>query len=141
MADVVNVTGVRVQASGTAKAWDYQQTNQILADFADMVECAEKRLALLFKRWTGADFEYTCNYPNDYSIADVETELANAEVAKGMAFGDEFNLEVFKKVLTSYLPELDDDHFDELVQAYSKQQEQDKLAMAHSNIEDEVDEP
>lgn len=142
MADVVNViTGVRVQASGTAKAWDYQQTNQILADFADMVERAEKRLALLFKRWTGADFEYTCNYPNDYSIADVETELANAEVAKGMAFGDEFNLEVFKKVLTSYLPELDDDHFDELVQAYSKQQEQDKLAMAHSNIEDEVDEP
>lgn len=141
MADVVNVTGVRVQASGTAKAWDYQQTNQILADFADMVERAEKRLALLFQRWTNADFEYTCNYPNDYSIADVETELANAEVAKGMAFGDEFNLEVFKKVLTSYLPELDDDHFDELVQAYSKQQEQDKLAMRHSNIEDEVDEP
>lgn len=140
MADVVNVTGVRVQASGTAKAWDYQQTNQILADFADRVEAAEKRLAILFKRWVGVEFEYTCNYPNDYSIADVETELANAEVAKGMAFGDEFNLEVFKKVLTSYLPELDDSHFDELVEAYAKQQEQEKLAMTHSTIEDNLDE-
>lgn len=132
MADVVNVTGVRVQASGTAKAWDYQQTNQILADFADMVEAAEKRLAGLFKRWVGVDFEYVCNYPNDYSIADVETELSNAEIAKGLAFGDDFNIEVFKKVLTSYLPELDDQRFDELVNAYEDYQKQEKLDLVHT---------
>ena len=127
MANVVNVTGVRVQASGTAKAWDYQQTNQILADFADMVEAAEKRVADLFMRWTGVEFEYTCSYPSDYSIADVETELANAEVAKGLAFGDDFNMEVFKKVLTSYLPELSDKDFDALVGSYEQAQKEEKL--------------
>ena len=127
MANVVNVTGVRVQASGTAKAWDYQQTNQTLADFADMVEQAEKRIAALFCRWVGVELEYTCNYPSDYSIADVETELANAEIAKNLAFGDEFNVEVFKKVLTSYLPELADGDFDELVEAYKQAQAQEKI--------------
>lgn len=127
MANVVNVTGVRVQASGTAKAWDYQQTNQTLADFADMVEQAEKRLARLFCKWVGVDLEYTVNYPSDFSIADVETELANAEIAKNLAFGDEFNVEVFKKVLTSYLPELADGDFDKLVEAYKQAQAQGKL--------------
>ncbi len=127
MANVVNVTGVRVQASGTAKAWDYQQTNQTLADFADMVEQAEKRIAALFCRWVGVELEYTCNYPSDYSIADVETELANAEIAKNLAFGDEFNVEVFKKVLTSYLPELADGDFDKLVEAYKQAQAQEKI--------------
>lgn len=127
MANVVNVTGVRVQASGTAKAWDYQQTNQTLADFADMVEQAEKRLAALFCKWIGVELEYTCNYPSDYSIADVEVELANAEIAKNLAFGDEFNVEVFKKVLTSYLPELADGDFDKLVEAYKQAQAQEKI--------------
>lgn len=127
MANVVNVTGVRVQASGTAKAWDYQQTNQILADFADMLEQAEKRLARLFCKWTGVELQYTCNYPSDFSIADIETELANAEVAKNLAFGDEFNIEVFKKVLTSYLPELADEDFDALVKAYKQAQAQEKI--------------
>ena len=78
------------------------------------------------------DFEYVCNYPNDYSIADVETELSNAEIAKGLAFGDDFNIEVFKKVLTSYLPELDDQRFDELVNAYEDYQKQEKLDLVHT---------
>ncbi|MDO4920936.1 MAG: DUF4055 domain-containing protein [Phascolarctobacterium sp.] len=138
MASVVNVTGVKVQSSGTAKAWDYEQTNQILSDFADRIEAAEKNLAALFARWLGVELDYTCNYPNDYSIADVETELANADVAKGLAFGDAFNVEVFKKVLTSYLPELADDDFDALVESYKEQQEQEKLDMQHQ-FDDEVD--
>lgn len=129
MAAVVNVTGVRVQASGTAKAWDFEQTNQILSDFADKVEAAELKLAELFKLWLGVEFDYKLSYPSDFSIADVETELANAEVAKGLSFGDEFNVEVFKRILTSYLPELPDDDFDRLVAAYEKQQEKEKLDM------------
>lgn len=138
MASVVNVTGVKVQSSGTAKAWDYEQTNQILSDFADRIEAAEKNVAALFARWLGVELDYTCNYPNDYSIADVETELANAEVAKGLTFGDAFNVEIFKKVLTSYLPELSDDDFDTLVESYKEQQKQEKLDMQHQ-FEDEID--
>lgn len=131
MAVVVNVTGSAKQQSGQAKAWDYEATNQILADFADQVERAEAALAHLFVKWTGVNLDYSVNYPNDFKISEVEQELANAEVAKGLGFGDAFNLEVFKRVLTSYLPELKANDFDELVAAYKEQQEEEKSNSEH----------
>lgn len=124
MAAVVNVTGVRSQSSGIAKAWDFEQTNQILADFAQQVEAAEKRLAVLFARFCGTQLEYSVKYPNDYNVSDVENELAKAEIAKGLSFGDAFNVEVFKRILTAYLPELEDSDFDRLVKAYEESQAQ-----------------
>lgn len=124
MAAVVNVTGVRSQSSGIAKAWDFEQTNQILADFAQQVEVAEKRLAMLFARFCGTQLEYTVKYPNDYNVSDVENELAKAEIAKGLSFGDAFNVEVFKRILTAYLPELEDGDFDRLVKSYEDSQAQ-----------------
>lgn len=126
MASVVNVTGVRSEASGVAKAWDFEQTNQILADFAEQVEQAEKRLATIFALFVGAELEYVVKYPSDYNISDVQTELANAEIAKGLAFGDAFNVEVFKRVLTAYLPELEDADFDRLVAEYEDEAQRQK---------------
>lgn len=126
MASVVNVTGVRSEASGVAKAWDFEQTNQVLADFAEQVEQAEKRLARIFALFVGAELDYTVKYPSDYNISDVQTELANAEIAKGLAFGDAFNVEVFKRVLTAYLPELEDDDFDRLVAEYEDEAQRQK---------------
>jgi len=132
MAVVVNVTGSSKQQSGQAKAWDYEATNQILSDFADLVEAAEENLARLFSIWTGVPLEYSVNYPNDFKISEVEQELANAEIAKGLNFGDEFNMEVFKRVLTSYLPELKADDFDALVKTYEEHLEQEKLDYSHA---------
>ena len=71
--------------------------------------------------------EYSVNYPNDFKISEVEQELANAEIAKGLNFGDEFNVEVFKRVLTSYLPELKANDFDKLVAAYQEHLEQEQI--------------
>lgn len=118
MAGVVNVTGVRSEMSGVAKQWDYEQTNQTLADFADILENAERQLARLFMRFTGMEFEYTVSYPSDFTVSDITTELNNAEIAKGLNFGDAFNLEIYKKVLTAYLPELSDEDFDSLLDEY-----------------------
>lgn len=131
MAVVVNVTGSAKQQSGTAKAWDYEATNQILADFADQIERAETALAHLFVKWTGVDLDYSVNYPNDFKISEIEQELNNAEVAKGLGFGDDFNIEIFKRVLTAYLPELDADGFDKLVASYKKKQEEEKEPAEH----------
>ena len=138
MATVVNVTGVREQTSGVAKAWDFEQTNQLLTDYADTLEETEEKLAELFKRWTGLQFEYNVNYPNDYSISDVETELANAEVAKGLGFGDAFNLEVYKRILSKYLPELKGDEIETMVAEYQKAQELQRLDYSHDLDSDEV---
>ena len=146
MAGVVNVTGVRSEQSGVAKQWDYEQTNQTLADFADILEGVEKKLARLFARFTGVDFDYTVNYPSDFTISDIDTELKNAEIAKGLSFGNAFNLEIYKKVLTSYLPELSDEDFDYMVKEYQealKQQEldysQEQNPFKKINTDDNVD--
>ena len=128
MASVVNVTGVRSEASGVAKAWDFEQTNQILADFAQQVEMAEKRVAKIFSLFCGVELNYTVKYPSDYNISDIQTELANAEIAKGLSFGESFNIEVFKRVLTAYLPELEDEDFDRLVKAYEQEEKTRKEA-------------
>ena len=140
MSAVVNVTGVRSQASGVAKAWDFEQTNELLSNFADRIENAEQRISELFKRWMPIDFTYTVNYPNDYNISDVQTELANAEVAKGLCFGDAFELEVFKRVLTSYLPELSNEQFDMLVKAYEELQKKQAAAATLDNNGDNLGE-
>lgn len=126
MAGVVNITGVRSEQSGVAKAWDFEQTNQVLADFADKIEIAELKVAELFKKLMNIEFEYTVNYPSDFNISDIEGELANAEVALNLAFGDKFNVEIFKRVLTSYLPEISDEDFDGMVKEYEEELEQNK---------------
>lgn len=119
MAVVVNVTGVRTQSSGVAKQWDFEQTNQLLSSFAGNIDVAETELAELFALWLGADFNYQCNYPKDFSVSDVTTELANAETAKALDFGTTFNTEVLKRVITSYLPDLKKDRVEQIVNEYS----------------------
>lgn len=103
-----------------------------MSDFADTVENAEMKVARMFSIWTGVALDYKVNYPSDFKISEVEQELANAEVAKGLNFGDGFDLEVFKRVLTSYLPELKADEFDVLVEEYRNLQEQQKLDYINS---------
>ena len=137
MAVVVNVTGSSRQQSGYAKAWDYEATNQLLSDFADAVESAERKLARLFCLWTGTELEYKVNYPSDFKISEVEQELANAEIAKGLNFGDGFNVEVFKRVLTAYLPELMAEDFDRLVADYVAMQEQERLDLNNEDVDDD----
>ena len=64
----------------------------------------------------------------------MEQELLNAETAKGLSFGDDFNVEVFKRVLTAYLPELTADGFDKLVESYRQQQAEEKLDIIHEGM-------
>ena len=127
MAGVVNVTGVATASSGVAKAWDFKHTNQMLANFSGVLQAAELRIAQLFSKWVGVDLNLTVSYPTDFAYSDLEAELNNAVIAKDLTFGDEFNIEVFKRVLTNYFPELPPDKFDALVESYKKAQaEQDR---------------
>lgn len=121
MAVVVNVTGVRTQSSGVAKQWDFEQTNQLLGSFAENISVAETELAELFALWLGMQFDYTCTYQKDFSVSDVTTELANAETAKGLNFGETFNTEVLKRVITSYLPDIKKDQIRAITEEYRHQ--------------------
>lgn len=137
MANVVNVTGVKAAESGEAKAWDFKRTNQLLATFSGILQSAEKRIAMLFCLFTGTKLEYTVKYPTDFAYTDLAGELANAVIAKDLNFGDEFNVEVYKRVLTAYLSELDPADFDALVEAYKAEQEEQKNDVQHLDVEED----
>lgn len=116
MANLTLVTGVQKQQSGVAKAWDFERTNQTLADFAANCQAAEKDLAEVFCLWTGQAIEYSVEYPTDFAIVDVAEELANAESAVSLNLGTTFLIEVAKKVLSAYLPGIEPETFDEIVE-------------------------
>ena len=137
MAGVVNITGVKSEQSGVAKQWDFERTNQVLSDFADILENAEILVSDLFKRFTGLEFEYTVNYPNDFSIADVQTELNNAQIARGLNFGDEFDMCIFKRVITSYLPEIKDADMEAMMKAFKARMEEERIDALHASNQDE----
>lgn len=140
MAGVVNITGVKSEQSGVAKQWDFERTNQVLSDFADILENAEILVSDLFKRFTGLDFEYTVNYPNDFSIADVQTELNNAQIARGLNFGDDFDMCIFKRVITSYLPEIKDTDMEAMIKDFKARMEEERIDALHGfNQSEETD--
>lgn len=115
MANLTLVTGVQEAKSGVAKAWDFERTNQTLADFAANCEAAEKDIVELYKLWTGSKIEYLCEYPRDFAIVDVADELANAQAAVDLQFGTKMLAEVAKKVLAAYLPNLEPEVFDAII--------------------------
>jgi len=116
MAALSFVTGTKAEQSGVAKGWDYETTNRILADFAANTEYVEIRIASLFAKWMGVQLEYKCSYPDDFGLIDVAGELEAAGVVK------EFNIqsktlavEIVKKILAIYLPDLDTETFDKII--------------------------
>lgn len=120
MANLTLVTGVQKQTSGVAKAWDFERTNQTLSDFAANCQAAEMDMADIFGRWTSQDVKYEVSYPSDFKIVDVADELANAETATSLELGSTFLIEVAKKVLYAYMPDLDDKTFDAIVEEIKK---------------------
>lgn len=120
MANLTLVTGVQKQTSGVAKAWDFERTNQTLSDFAANCQAAEMDMADIFARWTAQDVKYEVSYPTDFKIVDVADELDNAEKATSLQLGSTFLVEVAKKVLYAYMPDLDDKTFDAIVEEIKK---------------------
>lgn len=112
MAQQSHVTGVETKTSGVAKSWDFEQTNQTLADFANNCEAAEYNIAELFELWTGATINYECQYSDDFGIVDVAGALDEVSKALDLNIGGKFNAEVKKKAVDVYLNDLPEDDFD-----------------------------
>ena len=76
----------------------------------------------------------------DYDFADVQTELNNAQIARGLNFGDEFDLCIFKRVITSYLPEIKDADMEAMIKDFKARMEEERIDALHdSNPDDETD--
>lgn len=117
MTDLSAVIGVQEAKSGVAKRWEFERTNQKLADFALQCEQAELEIISLYERWTGENIAYFCEYPRDFRINDIADSLAEAQAALDLPMnaGATFRAEVMRKVLAAYMPNIDPAVYDDIM--------------------------
>lgn len=126
MASLTSVVGVQQKASGVAKEWDFEQTNQVLADLSDNCENAEISMAKLFELWTNTTIDYVCNYPDDFGIVDILSKLEEVTKALDLAVGGKFNIEVKRKAAEVILGDIPEERFDAVIKDI-EQMEDDQL--------------
>jgi hypothetical protein len=112
--------------SGVARQWEFERTNQQLANFAHQCEDAEKAVLDLFAAWLNSDIEYTVIYPNDFGVVDVAAQIEQAQAVLDLGLTNGIREEVLKQVITAYCPGISDERFDELV-GELQQQDEDEL--------------
>jgi hypothetical protein len=135
MAVMAFVTGVQEQSSGVAKQWDYEKTNQVLADFASNCEKCERDIARFFSDWMGMKpIEYTVKYPDDFGISDVEQSLTEATQALDMAVGGKFNMEVKKKACSVYLADIPTEDYDAVIADIEQRAADEDMVQTEDNI-------
>lgn len=117
---VINTT--QNNNSGIARQWEFERTNQQLANFAMQCARAETEVMELVSRWVNSDITYTVSYPDDFGIVDVTDQLAQAQAVLDMNLTDGLQEEVLKKVLAVYCPDMPDERFDELVEDMKRRQ-------------------
>jgi hypothetical protein len=99
MALLTHITGNVEQRTGASKAWDFESTNQVLADFAANCQLTEFMLARAFQGWTKQDLQYSCTYSNDFSVTDTAAELAQLKSAKDIVPAGLGTIALMKKAL------------------------------------------
>lgn len=71
--------GVREATSGIAYAYEFNETNQSLAQKAEYLEHGEREIHRLFYKWLSEEEEYdtiTISYPREFGVEDFSMELA-----------------------------------------------------------------
>ena len=116
LSGINSVIGVQEAKSGVAKQWDFERTNQRLADFSVQCEGAEKDIIELFELWTGSSVDYKCDYPRNFKINDVSDTIAQSQAVLDLDLGSNTLLvETGRKVLDSYAPNLEPEEYDQII--------------------------
>ena len=95
--------------SGAALEMEFQQLYSTLSEKADNIEQAEARILDLWARWEGKSFDGLIEYPDDFSVRDIDRDLKNAIDAQSARISSAtFKKELQKKIATAVLPKLDE---------------------------------
>ncbi|OGQ50715.1 MAG: hypothetical protein A3J24_08300 [Deltaproteobacteria bacterium RIFCSPLOWO2_02_FULL_53_8] len=91
--------------SGVAIDLEFQQLYAALSEKADNIELAETRVMELWARWEGMVFDGKIDYPDDFSVKDIDRELKNAfDALASKVSSATFRKELEKKVAATLLP-------------------------------------
>lgn len=116
LSGINSVIGVQESKSGVAKQWDFERTNQRLADFSVQCEAAEYDVIELFELWTGSEVDYKCDYPRNFKINDVSDTIEQSQAILDLDLGSHtLMVEAGKKVLDSYAPNIEPEDYDRII--------------------------
>lgn len=140
LSGINSVIGVQEVKSGVAKQWDFERTNQRLADFSVQCESAEKDIIELFELWTNMNVDYKCDYPREFKINDITDSLAQSQAVLDLGLGSNtLKVETGKKVLDSYMPNIEPETFDEIVAEIEESVQRQEQDETYHNNDDEVE--
>ncbi|MCK4846092.1 MAG: phage portal protein [Deltaproteobacteria bacterium] len=94
--------------SGVAIELEYQQLHSMLSEKADNIEQVESQLLNLFGMWQGVSFDGYVDYPDDFSVRELDRDIERA--IKALSVGVEsrtFKREVEKSIVGAVLTKLD----------------------------------
>lgn len=101
-------------ASGVAKAYDFEQVNALLAAKATSLELVERRLARLVALWAGQEAQIgpdadLVTYPTDFDVKSLYDEFEIAARLSLLAAPDEVRREQMRLVVKKLFPSMADD--------------------------------
>lgn len=99
--------------SGNAKGYDFDKLNKLLADKADNLEIAEKKLCIVAMKWKGLkDIEVEVDYPDDFDVKTLSQEILLAQELTLLNVSEKFTKEIHKRVAEKALPKLPKEQMD-----------------------------
>lgn len=122
--DIPSVEGSQEAKSGEALKREFQMLNALLNNKAKNEVTAELQVLRLWCKWIGEEKafeEMNIARPDDYSIADLQADLANVMTAKTVLPLKEFLVPLFKRMVRVVLPGLAKDEqekLDKAIEAY-----------------------
>lgn len=94
----------RAAQSGVSLAFEFNESNRMLAERADELESGEFQLHRLWHRWFGREWEGLVNYPEEFSINSFEQEVAMLTSSKQVMRSPTFTRTLEKRVMKRLLP-------------------------------------
>jgi hypothetical protein len=92
-----------VQQSGVALSFHFQEANSSLSGMAEMCEAAECEIAQLVYLWQGKTFDGHIDYPDDFNLTDLASEISTALDAITLGLGAEFDKALKKRLARQVL--------------------------------------
>jgi hypothetical protein len=124
--------------SGIAYSYEFQETEQTLADTADELEEAEIKIHRIWSKWLGTEWNGVIDYPDEFGIEDVLADISVLEKSIAIVTSPTFKAEVQKKIVPKILPKVSEsvsNQIEEEIEALSEVESEKLLAGINSEGE------
>jgi hypothetical protein len=117
----LNIATINQQESGIAMKMRFQAVNSALAACAERTEGLERRAWALSQRWLRLSVAPDVEWPRDFDIADVESELQILQDMQAAGMPREVIIEQQKRIVLLQFGNAEDEDLDELIAAVEAQ--------------------